>query len=62
MQGFQVVEGPQVEHQEPVIPPPFEESGEVDQRNGEEEEEDFMFLGVPQGYFLCMLFFPLIIQ
>lgn len=48
MQGFQVVEASQVEHQEPVIPPPFEESGEVDQRNGE-EEEDFMFLGVPQG-------------
>lgn len=47
MQGFQVVEASQVEHQEPVIPPPFEGSGEVDQRNGE-EEEDFMFLGVPQ--------------
>ncbi|XP_061183452.1 uncharacterized protein LOC133191732 [Saccostrea echinata] len=47
MQSFQVLEAPCTEDQEPLNPPPFIENGGVDQ-GSREEEEDFMFLGVPQ--------------
>jgi hypothetical protein len=47
MQGFHVVEAPPVEDAEAAVPSPFDENEGVDQGAG--EEEDFMFLGVPQG-------------
>lgn len=48
---FQIVEAPNPEDQEPT-PPPFDENREVDQENV--EEEDFLFLGVPQGSHIPM--------
>lgn len=47
MHGFQVIEAPHVEDQESAVPSPFDENEGVDQGTG--EEEDFLFLGVPQG-------------
>ncbi|XP_062601904.1 uncharacterized protein LOC134263545 [Saccostrea cucullata] len=47
MQSFQVLDAPSIEDQEPLNLPPFNENGGVDQ-GSREEDEDFMFLGVPQ--------------
>lgn len=55
MPRFQIVEAPKPDDQEPD-PPPFDENREVDQENV--EEEDFLFLGVPQGSHIPMLIVP----